>query len=232
MVILTVEEGGIYVMLHGYDFSHHQSDKVFREYLDRNPDFVILKATEGRSWVDDKFIERAVEVVKRGIMLGAYHFARPDNGNYYADEVKNFQDTLLRAQLRQCRCFLDVEGKAIGYGNWCKNWLSEFAKECTYPIGLYCSLSVAKNQLKDIAKNYPLWIAHYTIKDKDSGCAHYDGEIITQWTSNPVDTNVAIEMSEDEWYGVKSHIRGDEAYEELLVTERESKLIKYIRENW
>lgn len=213
-------------MLHGYDFSHYQSDTVFRKYLDSNPDFIILKASEGKTWIDHTFVKRANEVVERGIRLGAYHYARPENGNDTVHEVDNFIKQLMQVNICHIRCFLDVEDKAVSYPSWCRTWLEEFKKRNSDPVGIYCSLSVAKNQLKNVVNEYPLWIAHYSSGDKE-GCKHFDGEIITQWSSKPVDQDVSIDMTMDEWYGFTSG--SDKS--EMAITDKERELIKYLRNN-
>src|SRR5215210_6885099 len=51
--------------------------------------FALLKATEGRTFDDDRFKANRRDAKAAGLVVGAYHFARPDN-NSPAAEAAHF----------------------------------------------------------------------------------------------------------------------------------------------
>lgn len=178
----------------GFDSSHHNGDAVFNAMLAQNPAFMILKASEGKTWVDTAFSER-VEMLRNkhpGVKIGAYHFIRPDNGNTAHDEMEHFMGQV-KAQdyLYMIRPFLDIEGKALTFpklSEWVSDAIRYVRTKYGYDIGIYASLSVLNNQLRPVISELkpPIWLAHYTKAD-EHGCVHFDGEWITQHTSVPYD---------------------------------------------
>ena len=78
----------------GYDLSHWNTDKQFNECL-KDADFIILKATEGKTWVDSTFEIRIQKVIDEGILAGAYHFwnakkSAEENASNFIKAVKSF----------------------------------------------------------------------------------------------------------------------------------------------
>lgn len=73
------------------DISHHQRDADFAAAKAAGIAAVILKASQGVSWVDPVFVERAEAVVKAGLLLGAYHFLDGSDSRAQAD---HFFDTV------------------------------------------------------------------------------------------------------------------------------------------
>ena len=78
----------------GYDLSHWNTDKQFAECL-KDADFIILKATEGGTWVDSTFEIRMQKNIGSGIIASAYDFWNPkksaeDNANNFIKAVKPF----------------------------------------------------------------------------------------------------------------------------------------------
>lgn len=66
------------IFARGIDISHYNADP---DWDNLEVDFVFLKATEGRSYVDPTFKSRLEGAKKRNIPVGAYHFFRalPDS---------------------------------------------------------------------------------------------------------------------------------------------------------
>lgn len=56
------------------DLSHWQNSVDFRAVKVGGVEAVILKATQGISWVDPRFIERVHLAQAAGLLVGAYHF--------------------------------------------------------------------------------------------------------------------------------------------------------------
>lgn len=68
----TLLAGGYEV--HGVDVSHYQGDIDWTVLQSQNIDFAYIKATEGSSSVDEKFVENWEEAEQTFLKVGAYHF--------------------------------------------------------------------------------------------------------------------------------------------------------------
>ena len=75
-------------MLKGIDISHHNFNMVNPQDLNLL-DFVIMKATEGVRFKDNKMPIYA-NILSLDKIMGFYHFARPDLGNDPEDEALHF----------------------------------------------------------------------------------------------------------------------------------------------
>ena len=75
-------------MLNGIDISHHNF--YMQNLNDLNVlDFVIMKATEGTRFRDNK-MPVYMKVLRDDMLYGFYHFARPDLGNDPEEEALHF----------------------------------------------------------------------------------------------------------------------------------------------
>lgn len=183
-------------MLKGYDMSKWQTNTQFNSYLE-NTDFIIHKATEGKTYTDPFFKERAKVLKDTPTMLyGFYHFARPDN-NTPQEEVNNFYNVIKDYLTDRCIIVLDWEGKALQYSfDWALTFCKEIEKLCNRPCIIYASASVVKKY----ASRYKYWwTAHYN-NVCQNGCTH-DGveELMVQFTSSPIDTDI-FKGNELDWY--------------------------------
>lgn len=176
-------------MIIGQDISHHNSEL----HIMTSSDFIWIKATEGRRYVDDK-LERHVEVIpklyekagKELPVIGFYHFARPDNGNTPEDEARNFIDNI-KPHVGQCLMALDIEGKALNCQNL-KNWTDAFLdyvyENTKVRCFVYSTPDVLANRLRPYG-NYPAWVAHWNVKTPS-----YRAWNMWQFTSKPFDIDI------------------------------------------
>lgn len=186
--------------LHGVDLSHHNSAEVFDLCL-KEEDFIILKATEGRTYRDPMFTYRQPRLVGGDVRRGYYHYARPENNNP-EEEVNNFLATI-GSDARDALLILDWEGNALRKDfqwalDWC-NILRDKIKNAR-PI-LYASASTIRKYANLIQENdLSVWTAHYNYKCAN-GCVH-DGsivEIMTQYISLGVDRNIFHADTWERW---------------------------------
>ena len=177
-------------MLFGCDISHWQNDKVdLSKY-----DFVIIKASEGRTGVDaclDKHYNR-LHGSKDGKpdsnkLYGFYHYARPENNTPEA-EAEHFL-SLVGHHAGYCLFVLDWEQVALRYSiTWAVKWLEYvYEKTGVRPL-IYCQGSYTKKLKPVLDKGYGLWVAHYTKKPKPT-IGVYPCYAIWQYTSKPIDLN-------------------------------------------
>lgn len=173
--------------LKGIDISHHNAKDTIEKNI-HNTDFVIMKTTEGKTWVDPALELHNQKCDYYGILKGFYHFARPDLGNSPAEEARNFKyqvsdkgDSILA---------LDIEGAALHVKNideWALEWLELVEATTKRKPLLYASRSELWRFPKVAANNNGLWVARYNL---------YLGKVkpwkfaaMWQYSSNPIDKN-------------------------------------------
>lgn len=131
--------------LFGCDISHHNYRPEVLRYISqlvKCDGFVIMKATEGKTYVDKRMAEYAsvLQASTPEPLYGFYHYARPEN-NLAADEAYHFCNTV-REHLTHAILCLDVEGAALTVprlDEWCSAWaLAVEAYAGIRPL-IYCS---------------------------------------------------------------------------------------------
>lgn len=146
------------------DISSYQSDLNLESVFAQNPiDGVIVKATEGVSYVNpfcDKFVQW---LIKNDKPWGFYHYLNSKDpvaeAKYFVQHTQNyFRDGLPCA---------DYEGDIVQrYGTYyLKRWLETVYAETGVKPLVYCNLSTIQadvNGFRTIAQEgYPLWLAQW-----------------------------------------------------------------------
>lgn len=164
--------------IHGIDISHHQG-KIDWEALtkgkigDEPVTFVFVKATEGKSLLDDNFIDNFYQAREYGFLRGAYHFFSPSvsaklQAEFYLHNV-HLEDGDLPP-------VLDIEEA----GSLSVEEVRRAAREWLQIVGarykcrpiIYANYSFKMKYLNtDEFAEYPYWIAHYYVSKLD-----YQGE--------------------------------------------------------
>lgn len=196
-------------MLHGFDLSHWQNDTIFNAVLlENNCDFIILKATEGKSMIDSTYNFRMSTVLdKDNILAGSYHFAHPELNDASA-EAFNFCKTVL-PYLGKTALFLDFEGKAENWKTkdaqreWILSWLYQ-VKACLGVTPMLYTNQYNAQFFADAVRGagYGLWIARWG--EKEPTYKHeiwqYTSKYICSycWGIRHVDAN-SSNMTVDDW---------------------------------
>ncbi|HZI11576.1 MAG TPA: TonB family protein, partial [Myxococcus sp.] len=148
------------MLARGFDLSHYQGQIDWPKVLQAKPDFVFMKATEGRTLVDADFQRNWSALAHSGVTRGAYHFFRPEDdaveqARWFLGAVKLGPDDL--------PAVLDVEvtdGKpSAQIIAGVKQWM-ELVETTTgrRPI-LYSDTAFWKEQLGSGFVDHPLWLA-------------------------------------------------------------------------
>lgn len=135
--------------------------------------FTFAKGTEGVGWTDVKFLENMNNGQKAGVMMGVYHFARPDLGNKAADEANYFLDVvgdyLKSGYLRPV---LDLEvGSSLGktaLSKWVIEWMETVKNRTGISPLIYVNPNFITNYLTEAVTEYDLWVAHWTCEPEPS----------------------------------------------------------------
>ncbi len=160
----------------GIDISHYQQEiswqKLRNANMDKDPvTFVIIKATEGNTIIDEYFNDNFYQARQNDFVRGAYHFLTP-----YVPARKQAEFFLRQVHLTKGDLppVLDVENekkwKDAGKDKqqiqkMVLEWLQTVEKEYhTKPI-LYSSYKFRHDILTDSVFNrYPFWMAHYYVE--------------------------------------------------------------------
>lgn len=158
-------------------------------------DFVIMKATEGKSYVDpccDDFFQKALKLGKK---LGVYHFA--NNSDNTAKEEADWFIKNTKGYIGKAIPVLDWEDNVKSNVNWALEWLERVEKAYGCKPMIYMSESVVNsyNWSKVAKANYGLWVAKYRDNEKDynydmskagnkPSVKHWDFYAMWQWTSS------------------------------------------------
>jgi len=147
----------------GLDMSHHNGEVDWDRISATKPNFVFIKATEGVTLKDKKYIENWESLKKHKIIRGAYHFfSYSTDGKLqalnYISQVK-----LINYDLPPV---LDAEyiakmPKAEKVTKEIKKWLTEIEKHYKVKPIIYCPLTFYKQYLDGKIADYPLWICDY-----------------------------------------------------------------------
>lgn len=158
--------------IHGIDVSHYQSvidweDVKAMQVKKINIGFSFIKATEGTDDVDERFKQNWRGAKKAGIVRGAYHFFNPyRNGKVQA---QNFIKTV-DLKPGDMPPVLDVEDAGRLSKDVLQQRVGEWltAVEIRYGIKpvIYTGADFYKSYLEGRFDDYPLWVAHYLVKDK------------------------------------------------------------------
>ena len=158
--------------IHGIDVSHYQGDidwEVLRNQgtIDDCPiRFVMIKATEGITNIDDKFENNFFQAREYGFTRGAYHFY--SNHSSAADQARFFIENV-KLEKGDLPPVLDVENKpqkqtAEEFKQSVLQWLRIVENHYGVKPILYTYYKFKMEHLNDsVFDQYPYWIAHYYV---------------------------------------------------------------------
>ena len=158
--------------IHGIDVSSYQGNIYWpavaaMQDQDVNIRFAFIKATEGLNNIDKQFNRNWQNAKAANITRGAYHyFLATKSGRLQA---QNFIRAV-HLQAGDLPPVLDIEElygvRADSMRNRISAWLNTV--ESTYGVKpiIYTNVSFYKNFLGKEFDGYPLWVAHYFVKEK------------------------------------------------------------------
>ena len=146
-------------MLHGIDISSHQMGIDLKQVPCA---FVIIKATEGTTYVNPDLKRSYNQARTLGKLVGLYHYASKGGSTKEADF---FINTIKSMGARNCILVLDWE--SYGNANWgniayAKAFLDRVKNQTKVTPFIYMSKGVCREgDWSEVAKTYPLWVAQY-----------------------------------------------------------------------
>lgn len=148
----------------GIDVSHHQGVIAWPLVAQAGHRFAFLKATEGTSFVDRRYRANLAAATDVGLLVGAYHFARPDSTDPVraAEHHLRFAGTDLTGRLPHVLDLEDGHGDLTG---WSLAWLDHVEQATGRPPILYTYAAFGPGHLKNDRRlaRHPLWLAAYRL---------------------------------------------------------------------
>ncbi len=166
--------------IHGIDISHHQGNIDWQELRDKGTinklpiRFVMIKATEGATKVDENFKDNFYQSREHGFTRGAYHFYSVHSP---AKAQAEFFIRKVKLENGDLPPVLDVEHKPkkqsdAEFKASILQWLDIVERHYGVKPIIYTYYKFKMKYLSDpVFNTYPYWIAHYYV-DK----VEYDGE--------------------------------------------------------
>ena len=178
--------------LYGIDISHHNATQVKTGILDLSkPDFVIMKATEGRTYQDPKLSSYFAKLDQGRQEFGFYHYARPEN-NFALDEVDMFLSRVGHFAGKAIFA-LDVEGVALKLpGKELSEWVLKWCRLVRHLTGVLPLVYTGTEGLEKIgaailAEDIGLWYPRYRARITKEMYKPYPFVALWQFSETPWD---------------------------------------------
>jgi lysozyme len=168
------------------DLSHHNGSVSWAKLVSLGVKAVILKASEGSSFVDDTFVSRLAQAKEYALFVGAYHFLNQDN---VQDQFNHFLNTIRGHG--SMLCALDYEHSTSGDPTeaelleWVHLWVARFGR---HPV-IYGSDRLFQIPENSDFGNCPLWLANYNSSltsppIPENWTSLHRSYLMWQWTEN------------------------------------------------
>lgn len=187
----------------GIDISAHNGEIDFEKVKGDGVKFVIIKATEGGTFKDRRFIENVRKAREAGLKVGAYHFFRFDTPGYI--QGLNFVNSLRDRDL-DLPVVIDIEeftNPNFQATRLVLERLTEMVDHLErhgYRVMIYTNKKGYARFVKGRLEGYPLWLCSLGSLSDDTDCdiwqATHHGRV------DGIDTDVDINVysrSTEEW---------------------------------
>lgn len=186
----------------GIDVSAHNGDIDFERVKAEGIEFVIIKATEGSTFKDKRFVDNVRKARKAGLKVGAYHFFRFDTPGYM--QGLNFVNSIHGRNL-DLPAVIDIEeftNPNLQATRLVMNRVSEMADHLEsrgYRVMLYTNKKGHARFIKGQLETYPLWLCSLGSLPDDIDCdiwqATHHGRV--KGVDHDVDINVFTSSATD-----------------------------------
>lgn len=125
----------------GCDFSHWNGDTLFNKY--KYMDFAIIKATQGKHYIDNMFSVRVMDLIEHNLNIGVYHFLSHNvtgQAKHFYNNVSSHLKNYMRTDgTVKMLCIVDVEADATI--NDLITFINEWYMISNLPLIIYTSVS-------------------------------------------------------------------------------------------
>lgn len=180
--------------LPGIDVSKYQRVIDWRRVATTNARFAILRATLGNAYVDTKYRRNVAGATRYGLVVGAYHYAKPGRGRFDARKEANHFLRVARNAPGDILPVLDIEDPG-GLGRprlrrWALAWLRQVQQELGVRPMIYAGNSFWTRHMGNTPwfgrRGYAHWVAHWYVRRPDVPGRGWAGRGWTfwQWSAN------------------------------------------------
>mgnify|MGYP006289477649 CR=1 FL=1 len=150
----------------GIDVSHWQGDILWAEVAGAGYSFAFAKATEGVGFIDSMFYTNIQAGTSSGVLMGAYHYGRPDLNNTGAEEAEFFLSVVgdyIEAGYLRPVLDLEVTGDLSReeISAWTVEWIETVKEETGVEPLIYTYYYFILDNFNNSVKDYDLWIAYW-----------------------------------------------------------------------
>lgn len=215
-------------MIVGNDISNWQGD-VNYDIFSKNAHFVILKATEGTGFTDKKFLRNQSEARRTGMLLGYYHFARPDLGNSPEAEAAYFLGAIGKIREGEMLC-LDYEPASNPFNvvTWCLDFLRYIENKTGVKPLIYLNQSQVRNfdWKRVVDAGYGLWLAAYIPTDQ-AFTGQWQFMAMQQWTSSQKVPGIVGNVDGCYFFGTKEQFKAYGYHEQVVPSSSQSPSVSF-----
>jgi GH25 family lysozyme M1 (1,4-beta-N-acetylmuramidase) len=201
----------------GIDVSKYQRRIDWRRVASTNVRFVIMRASLGNDYVDGKYRRNLKGATRHGLVVGAYHFAKPSRGRWDPTAEANHFLRVARNAPGDVLPVLDIEDSG-GLGRaelsrWAKRWLRHVEERTgVRPIiysGNYFWQRYMGNTPWFGRNGYGHWVAHWYVRSPEVPGQHWGGRGWTFWQWSASGRVPGIRGAVDlDWFGGRDLTRG------------------------
>lgn len=187
----------------GIDVSAWQGNINFTSVKNSGIEFVYIKASEGRSYIDPYFETNYQNAKANGLKVGFYHYVTARN----VEEARiqaSFFASVIRGKEVDCRLAMDFES----FGNLSiedineisKVFLSTLENETKIGCVIYSNSFDAKSIFSESLASYPLWVANYGVSAPEEN-GKWDTWAGWQYTSTGRVLGISGNVDRDQFTG-------------------------------
>ena len=198
----------------GIDVSRHNGDIDFEQVRDDNYQFVMIKASEGKTYKDDAFERNYSRARDAGLKVGAYHFFRKNRTG--KEQASNMLEAI-KGKAFDLPLVIDLEDDWGNGATTRRETAIERVLEMIdilnakgYQVMIYTNLDGYEKYYKDMLGDHDLWLCSFTSPDLLPHLPHriqqYSHEGSVSGVDGDVDLNV-FRGSRKDWNRYLDNVR-------------------------
>jgi len=151
----------------GIDIASYQRNVDFVKVKNSGIEIVYIKATEGVTYNNPLLKSQYRGAIAAGLNIGFYHYLKANDPILEAKHFLNFIDGLLI----HCKYVIDVEeilGQTVTKISSNVRLFADYLISNNKEVCIYTNDNFYKNNLNNLIKDIPLWVAHYGVRTPDA----------------------------------------------------------------
>jgi GH25 family lysozyme M1 (1,4-beta-N-acetylmuramidase) len=194
----------------GIDVSTYQRRIDWREVGRTKIRFAIVRASLGNDYVDDRYRRNVSGASAHGIVVGAYHFAKPGRARWDARAEANHFLRVARNAPGDVVPVLDIEDSGglsrQQLWRWAKRWLTRVREATGLRAMIYSGNYFWSRYMGNTGwfgrHGYPHWVAHWYVRRPDVPGRAWGGRGWTFWQWSATGRVPGIRGPVDlDWFG-------------------------------